>query len=396
MPDFARGGGDPSNSQFAMLALYEAERVGVPVKERTWRLALDYWVRQQNNDGSWSYFPTREMPGTGSMTCAGIASVFIASGRLSAGDAEVTPQGLKCCGQQLDDPAVAAIEKGLVWLGNNFSVHMNPGPGSLGTWHLYYLYAVERVGRTMEPLLVVSQWTSQEIHPARTGFPSRGRLASTRIQATVPRFSTAVDPCDARSEPMCCGKSESIVQTAGATVRQLRRRTVRLGEVLFGMCAPSRGTGPRAHRPRGARGAQGEPWQLEALLRVEEEGRRGPAQDLVGMMIERDHGRPRSPPGSLGHEVVEEVGVAQVHAVEDADDHEGRTQLRPKRIDALDALHGGRQAIGTVGRPAGAMNTLSGASRPDAALAIATRAPSGAWRRYRSARPGRPPAGRTN
>ena len=147
MPDFARGGGDPSNSQFAMLALYEAERVGVPVKDRTWRLALDYWVRQQNNDGSWSYFPQREMPGTGSMTCAGIASVFIASGRLSAGDAEVTPQGLKCCGQQLDDPAVAAIEKGLVWLGNNFSVHMNPGPGSLGTWHLYYLYAVERVGR---------------------------------------------------------------------------------------------------------------------------------------------------------------------------------------------------------------------------------------------------------
>ena len=59
MPDFARGSGDPSNSQFAMLALYEAERVGVPVKERTWRLALDYWVRQQNNDGSWSYFPTR-------------------------------------------------------------------------------------------------------------------------------------------------------------------------------------------------------------------------------------------------------------------------------------------------------------------------------------------------
>ena len=142
-----RGGGDPSNSQFAMLALYEAERVGVPVKERTWRLVLDYWLRQQNTDGSWSYFPQRDMPGTGSMTCAGIASVFIASGRLSAGDAEVTAQGLKCCGQQLDDPAVAAIEKALVWLGNNFSVRMNPGPGSLGTWHLYYLYAVERVGR---------------------------------------------------------------------------------------------------------------------------------------------------------------------------------------------------------------------------------------------------------
>src|SRR6476646_4165448 len=94
--------------------------------------------------------------------------------------------------------------------------------------------------------------------------------------------------------------------------------------------------------------------------------------------------------------MVEEVGVAQVHAVEDADDHEGRTQLRPERIDALDDLHRGPQAIGTVGRPAGATNTLSGASRPDAALAIATRAPSGARRRYRSPGPGRPAAGRTN
>ena len=147
MPEFRGSGGDPSNSQFALLALYEAERVGVPVKEHTWRLALDYWLRQQNRDGSWSYFPQRDMPGTGSMTCAGITSVFIASGRLSAGDAEVTPQGLKCCGQQEDNDAVKAMENGLVWLGNNFSVEMNPGPGSLGSWHLYYLYAVERVGR---------------------------------------------------------------------------------------------------------------------------------------------------------------------------------------------------------------------------------------------------------
>jgi len=62
-PELTRAAGDPSNSQFAMLALYEAERVGVPVKERTWRLALDYWLRLQNNDGSWSYSPP--LPGTG-------------------------------------------------------------------------------------------------------------------------------------------------------------------------------------------------------------------------------------------------------------------------------------------------------------------------------------------
>ena len=35
-----RGGdGDNSNSQFALLALHEAERVGVKASDRTWRLA---------------------------------------------------------------------------------------------------------------------------------------------------------------------------------------------------------------------------------------------------------------------------------------------------------------------------------------------------------------------
>ena len=60
-------------------------------------------------------------------------------------------------GKQLDDPGVAAIEKGLVWLGNNFSVRQNSGPGSLGTWHMYYLYAVERVGRLTSHRFITSR-----------------------------------------------------------------------------------------------------------------------------------------------------------------------------------------------------------------------------------------------
>src|SRR5215471_8100407 len=68
--------GDPSNTQFALLALYEAERVGVPVSERTWTLAQQYWLKLQNQDGSWSYTTSGD-PGRGSMTCAGIASLFI-------------------------------------------------------------------------------------------------------------------------------------------------------------------------------------------------------------------------------------------------------------------------------------------------------------------------------
>lgn len=144
----ARTGGDPSNTQFAMLALYEAERVGVEVQEATWRRALGYWTRQQRSDGSWSYNP--EMPPSGSMTCAGIASTIIALGQLSESDATVTDGQVQCCAPQQDNQIV---QRGLEWLAKNFTVTSNPSPTVSRdrtfskAWLLYYLYGLERVGR---------------------------------------------------------------------------------------------------------------------------------------------------------------------------------------------------------------------------------------------------------
>jgi len=139
-PHAAAGGGDPSNSQFALLGLYEAERAGVKIKRRTWELARGYWLTRQRQDGSWSYRP--EQTGTGSMTCAGIASMVIVTGRLNDGDARVDGNQVFCCGEQTDNEA---IEKAQHWLGRNFSVNRNPG--SQSGWLFYYLYGVERVGR---------------------------------------------------------------------------------------------------------------------------------------------------------------------------------------------------------------------------------------------------------
>ncbi len=133
---------DPSNSQFALLALHEAERAGVKVREKTWRLALGYWQRLQNPDGSWAYI--KGMPGTGSMTCAGITSMIIAYGQLNTGDAEVVDGQVRCCGNQ---KANTAVENALRWLERILSVHANPGRDSSGRNLLYYLYGVERTGR---------------------------------------------------------------------------------------------------------------------------------------------------------------------------------------------------------------------------------------------------------
>jgi len=140
---YPRAEGDNSNSQFAVLALNEAQRAGAAVNRATWRRAADYWQRVQNLDGSWGYQPGRS--GTGSMTCAGVAAIVITSGKLSGSDASVTGQQIECCRPETTD---ASLERGLGWLGRNFSVQRNPGMSGFGaTWWYYYLYGVERVGR---------------------------------------------------------------------------------------------------------------------------------------------------------------------------------------------------------------------------------------------------------
>ncbi len=134
---------DNSNSQFALLALHEAERVGVSASDATWQRAKEYWERYQNRDGSWGYNRGNTI-GTGSMTCAGITSLVIASDRVHSSDAKVVGNHIRCClpHNTKDDEY---INNGIQWLGDHFSVTHNPGPAPIN--NLYYLYGLERVGR---------------------------------------------------------------------------------------------------------------------------------------------------------------------------------------------------------------------------------------------------------
>jgi len=133
------GTGDNSNSQFALMGLYEAQRIGIDVDERTWRLAQEYWSRIQKADGSWGY--AEGHPSSGSMTCAGIAALIITGERLSKGDARVEGGRVLCCGAAEENNRV---ENGIRWLAKHFSVRTNPGGR---VYVLYYLYGLERVGR---------------------------------------------------------------------------------------------------------------------------------------------------------------------------------------------------------------------------------------------------------
>jgi hypothetical protein len=147
---YPTGSGDNSNAQFALLALHEAERAGVAVNDRTWRLAKDYWEADQNDDGSWTYahkvrppLKPPENTGTGSMTCAGITSLVIVANRVQACDAKVNGSQIDCCGSQRNNDS-DRIEKAMGWLEKRFTVRANPGQN---VFPLYYLYGLERVGR---------------------------------------------------------------------------------------------------------------------------------------------------------------------------------------------------------------------------------------------------------
>ena len=114
-----------ATAQFAVLALYDAQRVGAEVSRETWELAADYWRRTQNDDGSWGYVPGDT--GTGSMTCAGIGGLAICSAALESGDAAVENGRVICCRPHEDDDK---LDMAIDWLATRFSVTRNPRPAA--------------------------------------------------------------------------------------------------------------------------------------------------------------------------------------------------------------------------------------------------------------------------
>lgn len=133
-----RGNGDPSNAQFAVLALGAAADRGIEIDPTVFESAAQYWRGIQLRGGGWTYGGTTP---SGSMTCAGIASMIICGESLRDLNESDSPK-LQCCGRgERDD----TVQRGLDYLSRVFTVRANPGGELLS--YFYYLYAVERVGR---------------------------------------------------------------------------------------------------------------------------------------------------------------------------------------------------------------------------------------------------------
>ena len=142
-----RGSGDGSNSQFALLALNEAKRYGIVVPRENWMRAKRYWFSSNGRDGGFAYQSRSIGRSTGSMTCAGIASLIIIEENLFNIKKQSNGDKAICCNNE-NNEFQKRIDAGFDWLAARFTVFGNPSSGNRQSSHrYYYLYALERAGR---------------------------------------------------------------------------------------------------------------------------------------------------------------------------------------------------------------------------------------------------------
>lgn len=135
---------DFSVTQLVVLALREAAVAGVEIPRATWQRVQNRYFGVQHRDGSWSYIDLNDAEGYGSMTAAGLATLFITLDNLDAAS------GCPCRGGRSGrhNPEIdRRIDAALAWLEKHFHATKNPnGKGRREKRVHYWQYSVERVG----------------------------------------------------------------------------------------------------------------------------------------------------------------------------------------------------------------------------------------------------------
>ena len=145
---------DFSNTQLAMLALREAALAGVEIPRSVWERNYALYSKEQKSDGAWNYgnpsigvnnhLGGDRTPGYGTMTAAGLASIFIGMDNLDLASGCPCRNGRSArMGGEFDRRADGALQ----WLEKHFRADASPKhPDGDGAYRFYWLYSVERVG----------------------------------------------------------------------------------------------------------------------------------------------------------------------------------------------------------------------------------------------------------
>ena len=148
--------GDTSMSQYALLALWEAENAGITVTPDVWDRAATWYLGAQAATGSWNYRRDQGTPETLSMTGAGVGSLLLCQKQLARhrkGQDLLNPLmiPLTIDGQPYESrykvatPAAAinsGVQKGISWLTKNWQLGDS---GVVGETPFYCLYGIERL-----------------------------------------------------------------------------------------------------------------------------------------------------------------------------------------------------------------------------------------------------------
>jgi hypothetical protein len=126
---------DNSNSQYGLLGAWNCLECGLEIPDAYWRDVEQHWLRCRHPDGQWGYGKAGNTAGSLSMTCAGIASLFVTQDALAPSAFRST------VGREPYSPALATA---LAWLEHDDNCLAVGGERSHFTG--YDLFSVERVG----------------------------------------------------------------------------------------------------------------------------------------------------------------------------------------------------------------------------------------------------------
>jgi len=149
----SNGRHDLSNTQLAILALREAALAGVEIPRTVWERNYALYNKEQKTDGSWNYGspPSGQnnhlggnTPGYGTMTAAGLASIFINLDNLDLASGCPCRTGRSA---RMSGDFDRRVDSALGWLEKHFKADTSPKhPGGENSYQRYWLYSVERVG----------------------------------------------------------------------------------------------------------------------------------------------------------------------------------------------------------------------------------------------------------
>ncbi|MEE2719489.1 MAG: hypothetical protein VX727_06875 [Planctomycetota bacterium] len=137
-PDGTLSRPSPSVRHFGTLALWAASRRGITIPPGLLDALERVTIRNQRADGAWHYPSSGQPRSSGSMTAAGLLTLYITQELLHA-------EEYRRLRRDASSPVSEAIDRGLSWMDDNYDPRRNPGGGRGSRFPMYYQYAVERV-----------------------------------------------------------------------------------------------------------------------------------------------------------------------------------------------------------------------------------------------------------